>query len=45
MKLEHELLMAFRKDKLKTQDEEVVLKKVYIDKSRIKEDGYLEQLS
>jgi len=37
--------MAFRKDLLKVSDEEIVQKKVYIDKTRLKEDGYLEQLS
>ena len=45
MKLEHELLTAFRKEMLKVQDEEVVQKKVYLDKNRVSEEGYLEQLS
>ena len=45
MKLEYELLMVFRKEILKVQDEEVVQKKVYVDKNRLKEEGYLEQLS
>ena len=45
MKLEHELLLAFRKDLLRVSDEEIIQKKVYIDKSRLSEEGYLEQLS
>lgn len=45
MQLEHELLLAFRKEQLKVSDEEVIQKKVYIDKSRLNEEGYLEQLT